>query len=124
MATTVYDTIELELQNGVVVEIKPLPIKKLRKATNILNSFSEKIASEEMNELTESQVNDIFIDTLVEVVALVLEKSHKDLVSDIDEFEDILDLPTMYEIVKIATGWDFNKTDELGKALTAVDGTI
>lgn len=124
MATTVYDTFELELQNGTVVEIRPLPIKRLRRATALMSDFSKKAENKEFDSLSENESNDIFVDVLIAVVAIALERKYKDLIEDMDEFSDILDMPTMYKIVEIATGWNFNKNaDDLGKALAAMDGT-
>jgi hypothetical protein len=118
IASTVYDTLELELQDGTEVVLRPLPIKRLRLATNTLASFSKRAASGEFDEMPETEANDIFIDTLVKVVAITLEKKHRDI---IDDLEDILDIPTMYKIVEIATGWKFNQDDdELGKVLATV----
>ncbi len=121
MATKVYETLELELQDGTLIEVRPLPIKRLRKATEAMNEFSKSVVAKEFDHLTESEVNTLFIDVLVSVVEITLERKYKELIADKEEFEDILDTPTMYKIVEVATGWKFNQdADDLGKGLAAL----
>lgn len=119
-----YDIQEIVLQDDTVVEIRPLPIKRLRQANAILAEFSKRAESKEFDKLPPNDVNEIFVDHLLRVVVIVLEKKYKDLVTDIDELSDNLDEPTMYKIVETATGWNFNQEVEVGKAMETVDGKI
>lgn len=121
MATTVYDILEVELQDGTAVEIRPLPISKMRKATAILNKFTKSAAGGLYDELEESEVSDLFIDTLVDVVALAIEAKHKALSLDKELLLDNLDMPTMYKIVEVSAGWNFGEADP--KVQEALDGT-
>lgn len=121
MATTVYDILEVELQDGTAVEVRPLPISKMRKATKILASFTKNTSDGTYDELEEAEVGDLFVDTLVSVVALALETKHKALSLDKELLLDNLDMPTMYKIVEVAAGWNFGEQDP--KVQEILDGT-
>jgi predicted nucleotidyltransferase len=92
MATKVYDTVTVELQNGDTIEVKPLPIKRLRR-------FMEVIAQMDDESSDKSP-----IDVMVEAAAIVLEKKYPHLANDQDELEELLDVPTMVKIVEVAGG--------------------
>lgn len=92
MATKVYDSVVVELQDGNEVEVKPLPIKRLRR-------FMEVIA--QMDDETSDKTP---IDVMVEAAAIVLEKKYPHLAHDKDELEELLDVPTMVKMVEVAGG--------------------
>jgi len=119
MATKVYDTLEIELQSGEVVEIKPLPIKRLRKASARLADFSQKATDGDFDD-AESDVQDEFLDVLLDTAVLALQVKYPDLANR-EVLEDSLDMPTLNKIVEVATGWKFDQSDP--KAATAAVGT-
>lgn len=90
MATRVYDVVQLELQDGSTVEVKPLSIKRLRK-------FMEKI--EDMSR-ADTEVESLSALTAAATVALQVSKP--ELTED--EAEDLLDMPTIWKILDIAGG--------------------
>ena len=108
MATTVYETLELTLLNGVEVEIKPLSLKGQRKATRLLSEFSEGVEGGKYKDVDSNDFNDIFVDILVEVAILALSKKHPELALDRELLLDILDMKTLTEIVRVAANWDFD----------------
>lgn len=93
MANKIFETVELELQDGTVAEVKPLTVKKLRK-------FMEIVAQFEGNENDEAKNVDIMVDAC----AVALETSAPELVKDRDKLEDALDVPTMWKILEVAGG--------------------
>ena len=103
MATTIYSTEEVKLQNGTTVTLKPLSIKELRKFMAVI----QKTATAE--DQTES------LDVLIEACGVALEKQVPDLVNDRDAFEDALDIPTINRILEICGGI---KMDEESSNLT------
>lgn len=121
MATTVYDTLEVELQNGVVVEVKPLPIKRLRKASALMKSFSERAGNGEFDG-EDVSVDEAFTDLLLDVAEIVMSVKHPELATDRDSLENALDVPTLTKIVEVATGWKLSEDNP--KAQAALDGTI
>lgn len=107
MATTIYDTAELELENGDKITVKPLPIKQLKKFMKIIRELdSEDIKNEE-------DAMDIFI----EASMVCLEKTRPDLSEDKEAFEDNVNVPTMMKILEVCGGLKMNDPNLLGAAL-------
>lgn len=107
MATTVYDVEVIKLQNDVEVTLKPLTINRLRKFMEVMDKFGS--AKTELETLT----------ILIDACAVALEKQLPDLVTDRDQLEDSLDLPTIYRIIKICGGIDLENPNLLAAALEA-----
>jgi len=93
MATTVHEGRELILMDGTKIKVRPLKISLLRP---FMNKF-EKIA-----EVAED--NEKSMALLIECVQIAMEQYNPDLAKDKDKLEDILDLPTVYEIIEAASG--------------------
>ena len=107
MATTIYDTAELELENGDKITVKPLPIKQLKKFMKVIRKLdSEDIKNEE-------DAMDIFI----EASMVCLEKTRPDLAEDKEAFEDNVNVPTMMKILEVCGGLKMNDPNLLGAAL-------
>lgn len=110
----VYTVEYFELMDGTEVEVKPLPIKRLRKAQNSINevirSASEVVQNDEDADEVEDY-DDRLVDVLIGVVHGVLqgqEGCEKFAGEDGRELlEDTLDQDTMYEIIRVSTGFDF-----------------
>lgn len=92
MATKIYDEVEIQLQNGNKVLLRPLPIKKLR-------GFMK-----EIQKLDTIKDEDEAIDIFVDACAIALSKDLPDLVADRDALEDALDVPTIWKIVEVCGG--------------------
>jgi hypothetical protein len=101
LATRVYDTREFELQDGTVVEVKPLNIKRLRKFMAVVQDI-QNVADDDQ----EGQLN-----SMLAACAVVLDG--KVAVPDgdapyetrlLDVLSELLDLPTMNQIMEVAGG--------------------
>ncbi len=107
LATTIYDTAELELENGDKIIVKPLPIKQLKKFMKVIRELdSEEVKSEE-------DAMDIFIQASM----ICLEKTRPDLSEDKDAFEESVNIPTMMKILEVCGGLKMNDPNLLGAAL-------
>lgn len=113
MATKVYDTLELELENGETITIKPLPIKHLRRFMAII----EKSGSDEIGE--ESDIMDVFLEACV----LSLKSLHPKIFSEMtkEDIEEIVTLPTVMKILEIAGGLKTTDPNLLGAALVGTN---
>jgi hypothetical protein len=105
LATTVYDTEEIVLQNGTKVTLKPLTIKQLRKFMLVVNKLSETGTEEES------------LTTLIEACAIALEKQLPEVT--LDELEDILDVPTINRILEVCGGIKMDDPNLLAAAVLA-----
>ena len=127
MATSVYNIVEVELQDdeNTVVQIRPLVITKVKVANARFADWSKNAADGAWDDLSAGEQSAKFTECLLDIVVLALQAKYKSLVKDRESLEDILDLPTMYKIVEAATGWVFNKDADadMGKDLKGLDGT-
>jgi hypothetical protein len=109
MATAVYDIVDLELSNGETIQIRPLPIKPLRKFMAII----EKLDSIE----NESDALEVFI----EAGMLCVSHFNQELAKDKDAFEDVIEVPTLMKILEVAGGLKLNDPNLLGAALVGAN---
>lgn len=119
MATTVYTTEEIELQDGTTVTLRPLNIKNLRKFMRVMDEFT--------NVETEEQGMDILVDAAA--ICLVREKPE---FFDADkgthggaseEGEDILDMQSVYKILEVCGGVKLNDPNLIAAAAAALGQT-
>jgi hypothetical protein len=89
MATTLYETIELELLDGRSIVVKPLNLKNLRE---VMKEWQK--AAEATNE-------DDFLDILINCTAIAFKQFAPDL-AEKDEIEEAVDLQTMYKILEVS----------------------
>ena len=93
MATTVHEGRELTLMDGSKISVRPLKISLLRP---FMTEF-EKIA-----EVAEN--NEKSMALLMKCVQIAMEQYNPEIAKDKAKLEDILDLPTVYEIIEAASG--------------------
>lgn len=112
MATKVYESIEIQLENGENVEIKPLPIKSLRKFMEVINNMPEDGESE-------LGVMDTFIDGAV----VCLQGLHPEKYGEMskDDIEELLTVPTMLKILEVAGGLKSADPNLMGAALVGMN---
>lgn len=127
MATTVYEILDLELQDGTEVQIKPLDLKRLRKVMSIIEEMN---APKSEDEEKESETKNIaeqddmsMLSFLIAATKICIEKQVPDLVADEEKFEEALDLPTMWKILEIAAGISMGNPN-LQREVTALPGLI
>ena len=107
MATKIYDTEEIELQDGSKAILKPLTIKDLRKFMEVINKTQD--STTELETLT----------VLIDACAVALEKQLPDLVKDRDKLEDALDVPTINRILEVCGGIKMDDPNLLAAAVLA-----
>jgi hypothetical protein len=107
MATAVYDVLEVELQDGSTVELKPLPIKALKK-------FMKKV-----DELGGTDDQEKFIDICLDAAIICLAKQKPEFVGDegVDLASEALDMETVYKILDVCGGVKLNDPKLMEAAL-------
>lgn len=100
MATEVYKKDKITLINGTTLEIMPLKIKYLRE---FMTTF-EKIKG--------VKSDDDAILVLLECGFICMKQYHPELSKEISEFEDSVDLPTIYKLINVAAGIKIDKKSE------------
>ncbi len=113
MATTVYTTEEIQLQDDSKVTLRPLTIKSLRKFMTVMEGFAKASSDEEGFEV------------LLTAAALCLAKQRPDLYDAEAEkateaFEDAADMPTIYKILDVCGGVKLNDPNLLAMAAEAL----
>ena len=93
MATTINEPKEITLQDGTTITVRPLKISLLR-------DFMKKFTS--IEEVAED--NDKSMDILMECVGIAMRQYKPELAEDLSKLEEVLDLPTVYEIIEEASG--------------------
>jgi hypothetical protein len=100
MATTIYKTNYVKLFNGNELEIIPLKIKFLRE----FMVYFEKIK--------ESKNDQEAIDILVDCVRICMKQYCPEISKSIEDIENSIDLPTVYQVLEFAAGIKINKKSE------------
>lgn len=93
MATTIYETQELELIDGTKLSVRPLKISLLREFLKKFESIAE-VSSD----------NNKSMDVLMQCVQIAMRQYKPEIADDIKNIEDNIDLPTVYAIVEAASG--------------------
>ena len=99
MATKVYDTKKISLVDDRVIIAAPLKIKYLRE---FLETFET---------IKEAKTDDESISVLAQC-ALIAMQQYCPSIKTIEDLEDNLDLPTIYEVIDIAAGIKINQKSE------------
>jgi len=108
MATKIYDTKKIYLVDDRVVIAAPLKIKYLRE---FLDTFET---------IKEAKTDDESISILAHC-ALIAMQQYCPSIKTIDDLEDSLDLPTIYDVIDIAAGIKINEKSEEPVKEQAVD---
>jgi hypothetical protein len=101
MPTTVYETLEIKLSNEKTITIKPLTIKHLKKFLAVVKKLQDKSVE------TEEQAMEIFI----EAGMVCMEQFAPELALDKEEFENIIEIPTLMKVLEVAGGLKLNDDD-------------
>jgi hypothetical protein len=107
MATSVYETVEIELQDGTKVSMRPLKISLLKE---FMKEF-QKIA-----DTTIAEDNIKSMDLLLTCASIAMKQYNSEL-SDIKKLEEIIDLPTVYKVIEVAAGIKLDDPNALAAAL-------
>lgn len=108
-----YDTVELELENGEVVLIKPLPIKALRKFMDVISQAGADEAESETQ----------LMDTFIEACTLCLKALHPVMFEKMTQadIEELVTLPTIMKILEVAGGLKTTDPNLLGAAVVGMN---
>jgi hypothetical protein len=108
MATKIYDTKKISLVDDRVIIAAPLKIKYLRE---FLETFEK---------IKEAKSDDESISILAQC-ALIAMKQYCPSIKTIEDLEDSLDLPTIYDVIDVAAGIKINEKSEDTVKNQAVD---
>lgn len=95
-AQNVYEVLTVPLQDDTTVELKPANIKLLKKGTKLIG------------ELGEAANEDEFLDRLIDIVVVMLEKQKPEWTKDRELAEDALDINTVYKVIEVTLGVKLN----------------
>lgn len=101
MATKVYETIDLELQDGTVITVKPLNLKTLR------------LVMKEWQKTSTIENEDDFLDILIKCTSIAMSQLAPDRA---DSVEEDLDLQTMYKILEVSADIRLNDPNLMAAA--------
>lgn len=105
MATKMVNTEKINLQDGTTVEIRPLNIKNLRKFMDVTKKF-EKVKDEEQG-----------LDLLIEASQIALMAVDEEKFANTEYLEEVLDMDSISQIMKISGGVDINADPNLVDAM-------
>jgi hypothetical protein len=111
MATSVYETVEIELMDGTKIKMRPLKISLLR---DFMKEF-QKIGDEGI-----AEDNIKSMDLLLSCATIAMKQFDEELATK-EKLEDILDLPTVYKIIEVAAGIKLNDPNALAAALAGAN---
>ena len=100
MATKIYETGTIYLMDGSEIYLTPLKIKYLREFMDAFNTlkYSKNASNSEQDSMAD-----------LAKCALIAMKQYRPSITTIDEFEDSVDLESMYTILKIGGGVNMNR---------------
>ena len=113
MASKVYEVVEVELIDGTTVKMRPLKISLLR-------SFMEEFQKIGEEEIAEDNVKSM--DVLMNCAVIAMKQYNEEL-SDKEKLEEVVDLPTVYKIIEVASGIKLNDPNVLAAALSGANQT-
>ena len=105
MATTVHEEKEITLIDGTKVNIRPLKISLLRQCMKKFEGLADV-----------QEDNDKSMTLLIECVQIAMKQYKPELADDLAKLEDLLDLPTVYQVVEAASGVNLSDTALLALA--------
>lgn len=115
MATQVYTTEVIELQDGTEITLRPMVIKIKRR-------FSEKLAvigtvpvREDLDDKS-PLTDDESYDQLLDIVQICLTNIDSKIAGNRNKIEEVLDEPTMYKIIEVCGGIKLNDPNLLAAA--------
>jgi hypothetical protein len=93
VAVTTHEPKKIKLIDGTEIEIKPLKI-------SLLKPFTKKF--QELAAVADD--NDKSMDILIDCVMIAFQQFAPDYAEDRKKVEDNIDLPTVYQIIEVASG--------------------
>jgi len=109
MATTIYKSKVVYLFDGTELEIIPLKIKYLREFMLVFDDIKN------------TKNDDEAVQVLVRCVRVCMKQYYPKISNSIEEVEDNVDMPTIYDILDVAAGIRINKKSEEPVKNQAID---
>ena len=106
MAAKTQDKNEITFLDGTTIEPRPLKLSLLKP---FMKRFAELASVADDNEKS--------MDVLIDCVQIALQQYKKEISEDRENLEEILDLPTVYKIIEIASGIELGETQGLVASL-------
>ncbi len=100
MATTIYNTQIIQLFDGTELEIIPLKIKYLREFMVAFDNIKNALG------------DDAAMEVLVECTRICMKQYYPEISKTVEQVEDNVDMPTIYQILDVAAGIKINKTSK------------
>jgi hypothetical protein len=100
MATTIYKSKVVYLFDGTELEVIPLKIKYLREFMLVFNDIKN------------TKNDDEAVEVLVRCVRVCMKQYYPKISNSVEEVEDNVDMPTIYNILDVAAGIRINKKSE------------
>jgi hypothetical protein len=100
MATTIYKSKVVYLFDGTELEVIPLKIKYLREFMSVFNDIKN------------TKNDDEAVEVLVRCVRVCMKQYYPKISNSVEEVEDNIDMPTIYDILDVAAGIRINKKSE------------
>lgn len=110
MATSVYNTVDIKLADGTEVELRPLPVKHLRKVLSRFGEYTKSLADAVEAGTAEDFDSDglKMLDTVLECSVLALSGYGVSL----EDPEEVLDIETMYKILDVGADIDLKRAED------------
>lgn len=105
MATSVYETTEIELLDGTKIKMRPLKISLLREFMKTFEKIADVVSDNEKS-----------MDVLIDCVQIAMKQYAPDLATDRQKLEDNIDLPSVYKVVEAASGIKFDDQGNVAAA--------
>lgn len=105
MATTTHEEKTITLIDGTKVKVRPLKISLLRQ---FMKKFEGLGAVQNDNEKS--------MTLLMECVQIAMQQYKPDLADSIEKLEEVIDLPTVYQVIEAASGTNLSETALLALA--------
>jgi hypothetical protein len=102
MTTTIHEDKELVLMDGTKIKVRPLKISLLRPFMSKFETLAEV-----------SEDNEKSMTLLIECVQIAMKQYSPELAEDVTKLEDVLDLPTVYDIIEAASGVKLSDATDL-----------
>ena len=93
MATTIFETVDMELMDGTKIKMRPLKISLLREFMKKFDTVVD-VASSNVDSM----------DVLVECAMIAMKQYAPEVAEDRDKFEDVADIKMVYKIIEVASG--------------------
>jgi hypothetical protein len=116
MASQVFKTETITLMSGREIELKPLNIKGVRKFQQKLKEYNEALVkASDKNEVEE----DAFLDNFIDMTQVCLGRLAPDLAESKELIEEELDIETIFKILEVCAGMNFNDPNLQAAAMLA-----